>query len=136
MNIQLFRQSILVRQSILYTRQDVQDISWTIDEHSCRIYKMVGCIPEVLMLLLTPILKYICMPNERCHVCHICHKWHIWHIWHTWHMAFDMHIYVNMGVKRSVRTLGMQPTILDILQNCFQGRKLKYPVSWFFLCIF
>ena len=45
-------------------------------------------------------------------------------------------IYVNMGVKRSVRTSGIRPTILDILQNCVLGLKLKYPVSWFFLCIF
>ena len=29
---------------------------------------MVGCIPEVLTLLLTPILKYICMSNARCHI--------------------------------------------------------------------
>ena len=39
---------------------------------------------------------------------------------------YDMHgaqtyticIYVNMGVKRSVRISGIQPTILVILQNC------------------
>ena len=30
-------------------------------------------IPEVLILLLTPILIYICMSNAICHVCHICH---------------------------------------------------------------
>ena len=29
----------------------------------------------------------------------------------------NMHTYVNMGVKRSVNTSGMQPTILDILQK-------------------
>ena len=40
----------------------------------CRISKMVGCIPEVLTLLLTPILKYICMPNARCYICHLCHN--------------------------------------------------------------
>ena len=28
-----------------------------------RIYNMIGCIHEVLTLLLTPILKYVCMPD-------------------------------------------------------------------------
>ena len=45
-------------------------------------------------------------------------------------------MYVNIGVKRSVRTSGVQPTILNILQNCVQGQKLKYTFSGFFLCIF
>ena len=48
-----------------------------------------------------------------------------------WHLSFGMHIYFNMVVKRSVRTSGMQQTCLDILQNCFEGQKLKYSVSWF-----
>ena len=51
-------------------------------------------------------------------------------------MAFDIYIYVNMGVKRSVRTSGIQPTIVDIPQNCFKGQKLKYPDPNIFLCIF
>ena len=45
---------------------------------------MVGCIPEVLMLLLTPILTYLCMSYAKCHVCHmfeICHIRHIRHVW-------------------------------------------------------
>ena len=50
------------------------------------------------------------------HTCHICH---IWQIWHLCHLAFYMHIYVNMGVKRSVKTLRMQTTILDILKLFF-----------------
>ena len=33
-------------------------------------------------------------------------------------LTYTICMYVNMGVKRSVRTSGMQPTILDILQNC------------------
>ena len=41
------------------------------------ISKMVGCIPEVLTLLLTPILTYICMSYAICHVCHICQICHI-----------------------------------------------------------
>ena len=28
-------------------------------------------------------------------------------------------MYVNIGVKRSVRTSGMQPTVLDFLKQCF-----------------
>ena len=44
---------------------------------------MVDCIPEVLTLLLTPILACI-------------------------HMVFDLHTYVNMGVKRSVRNAANQ----------------------------
>ena len=53
-------------------------------------------------------------------------------------MTYDIkhNMYVNRGVKRSVRTSGMQPTILDIPKHCFKGQKLKYPVYWFFLCIF
>ena len=75
-----------------------------------------------------------CMSEHHsCHICHICHKWHIWHIWH---LAFDIYLYVNMGVKRSVKTSGMQPTILDIPNNCFKGQKLEYHIFWFFLCIF
>ena len=38
---------------------------------------MVGCIPDVLMLLLRPILKYLCLSYARCHVCQICHILHI-----------------------------------------------------------
>ena len=49
------------------------------------MYKMVGCIPGVLTLLLTPIMTYVCMSYDICHVCHICQICHIWHIWHVWH---------------------------------------------------
>ena len=34
-------------------------------------------------------------------------------------LTYTICMYVNMGVKRSVRTSGMQPTILDILHNYF-----------------
>ena len=33
-------------------------------------------------------------------------------------LTYTICMYVNMGVKRSVRTSGMQPAILDILQKC------------------
>ena len=35
-------------------------------------------------------------------------------------LTYTTCMYVNMGVKRSVMTLGMQPTILDILQKCIK----------------
>ena len=64
---------------------------------------------------------------------HTCQKCHICCIWHIWHLAFDMHMYFNMGGKRSVRTSGMQPTMLDILNNCFQGQKwnILFPKKFF-----
>ena len=93
---------------------------------------MVGCIPEVLTLLLTPILTLlhgVC--QSTMHVIYDINV--IYDIYDIWHLTY---IYFNMGVKRSVRNSGMQPTILDILENCFQGQNMKYPVSGFFLCIF
>ena len=42
-------------------------------------------------------------------------------------MTHTIFMYVNMGVKRSVRTSGMQPTNLNILQDCVWGQRLKYP---------
>ena len=41
-------------------------------------------------------------------------------------LTYTICMYVNIGVKGSVRTSGMQPTILDILQNCVYGQKLQY----------
>ena len=82
---------------------------------------------------MAPILTYIQPLYDVCHTCHICH---ICHIWHLWRLEFDICVYVNIGVKRSGRTSRMQPTILNILQNHFEGYKQKYPVTWFFLCIF
>jgi len=40
-------------------------------------------------------------------------------------MAFGMHIYFNMDVKRSIGILGMQPTILDALHNCLKPKNLS-----------
>ena len=45
------------------------------------------------------------------------------------YLTYTICMYVNMGVKRSVRTSGKQPTIVDILQKCVKGQKLKYPVT-------
>ena len=44
-------------------------------------------------------------------------------------LSYTKCMYVNMGVKRSIRTSGMQPIIVDIPQNCFEGQKLKKPDS-------
>ena len=37
-------------------------------------------------------------------------------------LTYTICMYINIGVKRSVRTSGMQPTILDIPKNCFKGK--------------
>ena len=34
-------------------------------------------------------------------------------------LTYTICIYVDIGVKRSVTTSGMQPITLDIIQNCF-----------------
>ena len=47
-------------------------------------------------------------------------------------LTYTICMYVNMGVKRSVKTSGMQPTIVDILQKCIEDQKLKYLVNLFF----
>ena len=78
-----------------------------------RISKMVVCIPEVLTILLTPILTYLWVLYVRCHVCHTCQICHLWHFWHVW--CSDIHrMYVNMGVKRSIGTPEMQLANLNI----------------------
>ena len=51
-----------------------------------RWFGIVGCIPEVYTLLLTPITPYLnnviwCMSLRHFyHICHICHIWRIWYI--------------------------------------------------------
>ena len=47
-----------------------------------------------------------------------------------------MLIYFNMGVKRSVRTSGMQPTILDILKIVFRAKKLNILIPDFSFVFF
>ena len=46
-------------------------------------------------------------------------------------LTYTICMYVNMGVKRSVRTSGMQPTILDILQKCVLGPEIE--ISYFLI---
>ena len=49
---------------------------------------MVGGIPEVLTLVLTPKLTY-----NRCHICHKC-------MYNA--LTYTICMYVNIGVKRSI----------------------------------
>ena len=81
--------------------------------------KMVGFIFEVLTLLLTPILTILHMVYVRAPYMEVCRKCHKWHIWHP---AFDMHIYVNIGVKRRVRTSGMQQPSYISFKTVFRAK--------------
>ena len=87
--------------------------SFLVSQFSCRTVKKINASIDTHIDIHT----YGGMTEQ--HTCHRWHIWHIWHIWHTWHLAFDMHIYVNMGLKRKFRTSGVKPTILDIIDNCF-----------------
>ena len=73
-----------------------------------QIFKIGDCVPEVLTLLLTPILTYICMANVRFHPCHLCHLGHKCNLCHK----FDTNMYVNMGVKRSYLNICRATTIV------------------------
>ena len=41
---------------------------------------------------------------------------------HTCHLAYDIHKYVNIGVKRSVSTSGMQPTSYIFYKIVFRAK--------------
>ena len=91
------------------------------------------------MLLLTPILTYLYMLNVICRLCHLCQKCHKWHIRHAFYTTYDIHKYVNMGVKRSVRTSGMQLFKVKYLKNwfyCLKIRNFDDCIFGNFLCIF
>ena len=63
---------------------------------------MVGFIPGVLMLLLTPILTYVCM-SYAMYVIYV--KYVIYDIFDMYGaLTYTICMYVNMGVKKSVRT--------------------------------
>ena len=57
------------------------------------------CIPEVLMLLLTPILPYLYMACVGWHMCQIWHFWHFWHKWRIWHPPSVIIRYGNIVSK-------------------------------------
>ena len=83
------------------------------------------CIPEALTDLLTPILPYITSTNVACqmrHLCQKCQKCHIWRICLATHIKY---IYGNMGVKRCVRTTGMQTNAVKQLLNMFNRLKFQ-----------
>ena len=65
-----------------------------------RWFGIVGCIPVVHTLLLTPVLSYIWLSHA---ICHIRHIWHIWHIWLKWRN--DIH---HMALWMSKEPLGPQ----------------------------
>ena len=77
-------------------------------KHFCRISKMVVCIPEVLTLLLTPILTYIHMGYDRATYMSYMSVMSFMTYKCIWHLSFGMYIYFNMGVKSSVWTSGMK----------------------------
>ena len=54
-----------------------------------------------------------------CHMCHLCQKCQNCHFWHVLHMTNIVDKYVNMGVKRSLRTSGMQHYATYCLKNWF-----------------
>ena len=83
------------------------------------------CIPVVLTHLLTPILPNTNLIRVRWHMRQIWHFWHLWHKWRIWRATFVMVIYGNMGVKRFVRTSGMQTNTIKQLLNRFNGLSLK-----------
>ena len=58
------------------------------------------------------------------------------HLWHAWHYDICIFLNINMGVKWSVRTSGMQLVILNILKRLFYDQNWKFCNSWFLLCIF
>ena len=81
------------------------------------------CNPEALTHLLTSILPYLAMTYGACqmrHLCQKCQKCHIWRICHLTHVKYR---YGNMGVKRSVRTSGMQTNAIKHLLNMFNSLK-------------
>ena len=81
------------------------------------------CIPEVLMHLLTPILPYLDITNIGCQMRHLCQKCQKCHIWRICHLTYVIYRYGNMGVKRCVRTSGMQTNAIKQVLNRFKGSK-------------
>ena len=80
------------------------------------------CIPEALTDLLTPILPYLAITYVGEQMRHSCQKCHIWRIWHA---PFEMVLYGNMGVKRSVGASGMQTNAIKQLLNMFNRLKFQ-----------
>ena len=85
--------------------------------------------PDGSFDILTPILPYLIITNGGCqmrHLCPKCQKCHIWRICHPTHVKYR---YGNMGVKRCIRTSGMQTNVIKQLLIRFNS--LKCPNSYF-----
>ena len=92
---------------------------------------MIGCIPEGLTLLMTPILTYVCMSNAWCHRCQKCHICHIWHIWHVW--CSDIHhMYVcQYGCQKKRKDLRNAVNHLKYPTQIFIGPTIE--ISYFLM---
>ena len=89
-------------------------------------------IPEILTVYLTPMLIYLSSSYVIWHACQICHKCDIWPLWHEFRMTYDDDKYVNMGVKRSVRILAIQPWYWKLLKLQLNDPKLTYRYYQYF----
>ena len=83
------------------------------------------CIPEVLTHLLTPILAYLVMRKVKCQMRNLCQKCQKCYIWRICHLTYVIYRYGNMGVKRCVRTSGMQTNAIKQLVNRFNVLKFQ-----------
>ena len=83
------------------------------------------CIPEALTNLLTPIMPYRIITNVACQMRHLCQKCQKCHIWRICNQTRIKYIYSNMGVKRCVRTTGMQTNAIKQLLNMFKSSKFQ-----------
>ena len=87
-------------------------------------FLLLVCISKVMTHLLTS-LPYLEMTMVRWQVCQTWLFWHFWHKWRIWHSTFLMTRYGNMGVKRSIRTSGMQINSIKQLVNRFNVLKFQ-----------
>ena len=92
-----------------------------------RYFMTLVCIPEVLMHLLTPIMPYLYVTRGWWHICQICQ---FCHFQQKNVAAQEISPYVkyrngNMGVKRCIRTSGMQTNAIKQLLNRFNGSKCQ-----------
>ena len=78
------------------------------------LYARQQTFPESQLLEAWPLAIYACHMPDVMFVIYV--KYGIYDIFDMYGaLTYTICMYVNMGVKRSVRTSGMQPTILNIL---------------------
>ena len=81
----------------------------------CMNFKVLGCIPEV-PLLLTPILIYI----YACIILYVIYDIHVkFIVIYDIRHIYDGYMYINIVVKRSVWTSGIQPSALKVTNKYF-----------------